>query len=321
VNGQEEAVGPAGLDSGQLATSFGPYQPRTFAVKLATPSAKAAQPDWKPVALDYDVSVATRDNKPAEGCFDCDPNEQESPQGRALPAEMLPSDVAYSGVQFHLGTAGNGTHNALTAQGQGIALPSGKFNRIYLLAAAFDGDQTGTFQVESDSTASRTDLKIEDWSGFIGQWDTRTWNERTFVLPTPPEPAANDHSPRAERIRQTRARVKERGPETRTEMEYSGMKPGYIKRAPVAWFASHNHAPDGSNQAYSYCYLFAYEMDLPEGATRLTLPNNPHIRILGATVANEPEKVSPAWPLYDTIDRSNVDMSRWKVAGTPALAH
>jgi hypothetical protein len=44
------------------------------------------------------------------------------------------------------------------------------------------------------------------------------------------------------------------------------------------------------------------------------LPDNPHIRILAATVANEAEKVSPAWPLYDTLDRQNVDMSRWTVA-------
>jgi hypothetical protein len=46
----------------------------------------------------------------------------------------------------------------------------------------------------------------------------------------------------------------------------------------------------------------------------MTLPDNPHIRILAATVADETEKVSPAWPLYDILDRSNVDMSRWKVA-------
>lgn len=314
VNGQEQPVGPAAVDSGQLTTSFGAYQPRTFAVKLGPPSSKAAVPESSPVALDYDASVATRDGKPAEGCFDCDPDEQDAPQGKALPAEMLPSDVAYAGIHFHLGAAGNGNHDAVTARGQGIPLPQGSFNRLYLLAAAFDGDQAGTFQVEGGPAPLRTDLKIEDWGGFIGQWDTRTWNERTFEVPTPPEPAANDHSPRAGRIRRFRAYVKEHGPQTRTVMDYTGMKPAYIKRTPVAWFASHNHGPDGSNQAYAYSYLFAYEIDLPQGAARVTLPDNSHIRILAATVANEAEKVSSAWPLYDTLDRQNVDMSRWTVA-------
>jgi alpha-mannosidase len=314
VNGQEQPVGPAAVDSGQITTSFRAYQPRTFAVKLEAPAAKAAPTDWKPVALDYDVSVATRDNKPAEGCFDCDPNEQDAPQGKALPAEMLPSDVAYAGIHFHLASAGNGTPDAVTARGQNIELPVGHFNRLYLLAAAFDGDHSAGFEVYSPSTSSHVDLKVEDWSGFVGQWDTRTWDERTVEVPVPPEPAADDHSPRAERIRRIRAYVKDHGPETETELVYTGMKPAFIKRAPVAWFASHNHAPDGSNEAYSYSYLFAYEIDLPPGATRLTLPDNPHIRVLAATVADEPESVVPAWPLYDTLDRSNVDMSRWQTA-------
>ena len=316
VNGQEQPVGPAAVDSGQVTTSFSAYQPRTFAVKLAPPPNKVAEPEPQPVALDYDASVATLDGKPAEGCFDCDPDEQDAPQGKALPAEMLPSDVAYAGIHFRLGPAGNATHDAVTARGQHIALPAGRFNRLYLLAAAFDGDQTGAFQLEGGPAPVRADLKIEDWGGFIGQWDTRTWNERSFEVPTPPEPAPDDHSPRAERIRRRRAYLKQHGPETRTVMDYTGMRPGYIKRAPLAWFASHNHGADGSNQAYSYSYLFAYEIDLPEGVTRLTLPDNPHIRILAATVANEAEKISPAWPIYDTLDRANVDMSRWKLAAS-----
>jgi hypothetical protein len=43
----------------------------------------------------------------------------------------------------------------------------------------------------------------------------------------------------------------------------------------------------------------------------LTLPNNPRIRILAATVADEVALLRPAQPLYDTLDRSNVDMKRW----------
>jgi alpha-mannosidase len=97
-------------------------------------------------------------------------------------------------------------------------------------------------------------------------------------------------------------------------MDYTGLKPGYIKRAPVAWFASHRHSEAGANEAYAYSYLFAYTIDLPAGATTLTLPNNPNIRILAATVSNESAAVTPVQPLYDTLDRVGVDMSRWQVA-------
>ena len=96
-------------------------------------------------------------------------------------------------------------------------------------------------------------------------------------------------------------------------MIYTGLTPGYIKRAPVAWFASHRHADDGSNEAYSYSYLFVYDLDLPAGATALVLPHNRRIRILAVTVANESPRVTPAHPLYDTLERAGVDMSRWRV--------
>jgi alpha-mannosidase len=312
VNGQEQTVGPARITNGDLVASFSAYQPRSFAVKLAPPHEKAAPVESKPVPLGYDTSVATLDDKPGEGCFDCDLNNQTAQQGNALPAEMLPSQINYGGIQFRLAPAGLGKPDALAAHGQAVKLPAGDFNRLYLLAAAYDGDQHGTFEVASPSTSSRIELKVEDWSGFIGQWDARTWTEKQVEVRVPPEPAADDQSPRAERARRIRAYVKEHGPIIRTEMEYTGLKPAYIKRAPVAWFASHRHEPGGGNEAYSYSYLFAYELELPAGATTVTLPDNAKIRILAATVAKEPPPVNPAQPLYDRLDRANFDLTRWK---------
>jgi alpha-mannosidase len=312
VNGQEQALGPATIQNGDLVASFDAYQPRTFAVKLAPPQAKVAAPESRAVALSYDASVATLGGKPGEGCFDCDLNRQTSEQGNALPAEMLPPQIAYGGIQFQLAPASLGRPDAVTAQGQKIQLPSGSFNRLYLLAAAYDGDQEATFEVASASTVSRIGLKIEDWGGYIGQWDTRTWTEKKVEVPVPPEPAAGDKSPRAERARRMRAYVKEHGPIIRTEMECTGLKPAYVKRAPVAWFASHRHGPGGADEPYSYSYLFAYELDLPAGAATLTLPDNKKICILAATVAKQSPRVTPAQPLYDTLDRANVNMARWK---------
>jgi len=327
VNGQEQPVGAATVEKGELAASFTAYQPRSFAVKLAAPASLAAPAESRPVALPYDASVATRDGKPAEGCFDCDPDSQDAPQGNALPAEMLPVEITYGGVHFRLAPAGAAgptgatKPDAVTAEGQKIPLPAGHFNRLYILAAAYDGDQTATFEIQSPSTTVHEGLQIEDWGGFIGQWDTRTWTEKQVEIPTPPEPAPDDKSPRAERARRIRAYVKEYGPRFRTEEIYTGLVPGYIKRAPVAWFASHRHADDGSNQAYSYSYLYAYDVDLPAGATALVLPNDRRIRILAVTVANESPRVAPAHPLYDTLDRAGVDMSRWRVVQATSSAN
>ena len=312
MNGQEQPVGPATVNDGELVTSFTAYQPRTIAVKLAPPASKLPEPVSQPVELTYDASVATFDGKPGEGCFDCNPNIQDAPQGKALPAEMLPSDIAYAGVHFHL--APGGSPDAVTARGQTIPLPEGKFNRLYILAASYGGDQTNTFGVSSRSTVSHVSLPIEDWTGFIGQWDTRKWNERRVQLPVPPEPAANDKSPAAERARRIRAEVKEHGPTIETHLDYTGLEPGYIKRAPVAWFASHRHSEAAANEPYDYSYLFAYTVDLPAGSNSLMLPNNPHIRILAASVSDESSSATPVQPLYDTLDRANVDMSRWQVA-------
>jgi alpha-mannosidase len=258
VNGQEQPVGPVAVKNGALFASFGAYQPRTFALRLGIVPQRSATPSSQSLRLAYDASVASATGRPGEGCFDCDLNDPDAPQGGALPAEMLPEDITYGDIQFHLAPAGGGRANAVTARGQVVDLPSGDFNRLYFLAASYGGDQTGVFHLGGDSIA----LTIQDWGGFIGQWDNRTWSEQG---------------------------------------EYTGLKPGFIKRAPVAWFASHYHGPDGADQPYAYAYLFAYSMDLPAGATSVILPNNPKIRILAATAAKGPVPVVPAQPLYDTL--------------------
>src|SRR5208337_689114 len=160
----------------------------------------------------------------------------------------------YGGITFHLGPPWKDHANALVTRGQSIPLPAVKFNRVYILAAA-DGDQKGTFRLGNTSV----NLNIQDWQGYIGQWNNRTWVEHKFEVPTPPEPA------------------------------------------PVAWYASHHHTAQGGNEVYAYCYLFAYSMDIPEGATTLTLPDNEKIRIMAITVADQAGSLRPAQPLYDVL--------------------
>lgn len=275
VTGQETPLGKAAVTDGELVTNLGPYQLRTFAVKLAPARERMTAPRWQPVALPYDLAAASAAGRKSSPGFNA--------AGESLAAEMLPREIAYAGIRFRLARAATGEPDAVAARGQTIPLPAGKLNRLYLLAASADGDQKATFRVGSKSV----DLTIQDWGGFIGQWDIRTWNQREEAMP--PRPGARTGAP----------------PRKRTVLEYTGLAPGFIKRAPVAWFASHWHTSDGANEPYSYSYLFAYAIDLPAGARSLTLPANDKIRILAVSVAAGAGEVHPAQPLYDTIDRAS----------------
>jgi alpha-mannosidase len=81
----------------------------------------------------------------------------------------------------------------------------------------------------------------------------------------------------------------------------TGIKPGYIKRADLAWYCSHHHNAAGGNVPYRYSYLFAYPIDLPAGARTIKLPENGKIRILAISVAEENPEVKPVQPLYDVL--------------------
>jgi alpha-mannosidase len=257
VNGQEQPVGPANVNHGSLVTSFSAYQPRTFAVKLASASATAAAVKSEPVSLHYDLAIASNDGTKSQAGFDGN--------GNTLPAEMLPERITFNDVRFQLAFAKTGSPNAVVAKGQTIQLPAGNHNRVYILAASADGDQNATFKVG----AAAVELNIENWGGFIGQWDDRQWSSK--------DTSHDDYG------------------------QMTGLKPAYIKRADLAWYCSHHHNAVGENVPYSYSYLFAYPIGLPPGAKTLTLPRNEKVRILAISVADENPAAKPAQPLYDVL--------------------
>ena len=278
VNGQELPVGAASIVKGQLVTSLGRFQPRTFAVKLAQPSMKLSAPRSHLVPLPYDLAGANRDGERSKHGFDG--------EGFALPAEMLPRDIPYAGIVFRLAPADG--PNAMIPRGHTMVLPRG-VRRLYVLAASAVGDQEVEFRVGNQPV----NLKIQSWSGFIGQWDDRQWKQTEVVVQprTPPPDIPPDIAAQLQR------------PRTRRELygEMIGITPGFIKRAPLAWFASHRHTVEGKNEAYAYSYLFAYTIDVPANAKTLTFPDNDQVRILAITGSDERAWLKPAHPLYDTL--------------------
>jgi alpha-mannosidase len=274
VNGQEQPVRPATVTSGELVTSFGAYQPRTFALQLSAPTAKAVAVRSAPVKLSFDAAVASNDGQHSETSFDG--------KGNAFPAEMLPLEISFNDVRFQLAPAKTGAPNAVIAKGQTINLPAGQFNRVYLLAASADGDQSAAFDVGGKPV----ELNIQDWGGFIGQWDDRQWTGTNLDV---------DHAKYG---------------------EMTGLKEGYIKRANLAWYCSHHHDADGKNVTYRYSYLFGYPIDLPPGTKSIKLPQNDKIRILAISVAEENPAVKPAQPLYDVLPSTNAQPGGTTYAGS-----
>jgi len=286
VNGQEQPVGPASVHDGALATSFTPYQPRTFALRLGASATKLASIQSQPAALQYDLAVASNDDtKTIGGGFDG--------KGNAMPAEMLSEHINYHGVQFNLAPAKTGSLNAVVAKGQTIHLPAGRFNRVYILAASADGDQTASFRIGERPVS----LKIQDWGGFIGQWDTRVWKD----LPQTDWAISANHAvwPPPNMAQREKA-----DPIPSYPQDYVGLEAGFVKPAGLAWYASHHHTVDGLNEPYQYSYLFAYSIDVNANEKALTLPDNSKIRILAVSVARENPELKPAQPLFDTLNRT-----------------
>ena len=306
VNGQEQPIaGSPTITNGAIETSLAPFEVASWAVTLGPLATHESAPASTAVTLPYDAATATTDGTHSSGGFDA--------KGEALPAEMLPSTIAYDGITFTLPPAKTGTPNAVTARGQTIALPAGRHTRAYILAASADGDRTATFRVGS----TPVELTIQDWGGYVGQWDNRIWKH---VDPTPAEIAQFEQQ-QAQREAQARARIDSvaraggdttalaaqmrrfggRGRTPRGRDEFAGLTPGYIKPASIAWYASHKHTADGANEYYEYSYLFAYPIEIPAGAATITLPNDPAIHVLAITVANEASPATPAAPLHDVF--------------------
>lgn len=269
VDGQERPIGKAALQNGGLVFDMKAFGLKAYALKLAAAPTAAKPVTSQVVALAYDADVASTRAQRNDGSMNA---------SGAYPAEIFPTQINRGGVDFQFGSTADGKKNALIAHGQNLELPAGNFNRVHLLAAA-DGDTTGEIKIGS----MKWSMDVPDWTGYIGQWDNRLWDN----------------------------------PEHKIDLEPSqppiGLVPGYIKRTPVAWFATHHNTPTG-DAYYGYSYLFEFSYDLPAGAKTLTLPDNSKIRVLAVSVANEPAEVALAAPLYDTLDDHRAD------GGSPVIA-
>ncbi len=80
----------------------------------------------------------------------------------------------------------------------------------------------------------------------------------------------------------------------------------YVKKDNIAWFADHHHIHYPSeNAAYEYAYIFKYEIDVPQGAKTIKLPDNDKIKIFAITVAQKKgDDVHFLQPLIDDFTKA-----------------
>ena len=286
VNAAEESVGPATLEGGRLAFDLKRYQPRSFAVTLGPAPARVLPIVSLPVELPYNLDGVSSDADRQDGDFDG--------LGRTLPAELLPQAVDLGGVTFKLGPATPGARNVVVPKGQRFTLPPGGHDRLYLLVSAVGGDERGIVSFERQGAPRlASGFVAPEWEGPIGQWDSRLASDR--LLREVVVPAIEGQSWTSDAIWQDMV-LKVDG--TGRLVGAARIKPGFVKRAEVAFVATHRHGR-GGNEPYILCTVFKVGVDIPKGATAFVLPASARLRLLAVTLAKQTrDETQPASLLY-----------------------
>ncbi len=144
VDAQERPIGTAIVDKGSLVhIVFGISPPRTFALRLNAPASQARQRySQSPVALQYDLAVATNDDtKTNGGGFDGKGNalHRGNTARYSQPITMCGSNFARSKTntsECHCGQEDRRSN-----------CPQDRYNRVYVLAASADNDQMADFLI------------------------------------------------------------------------------------------------------------------------------------------------------------------------------
>ncbi len=277
INAAEEDISSINLPKikdGKLIFDLSAYQPRSFAIKLQRASQRISAPQSTALVLPYNLDGVSTDLNRQDGDFDG--------KGRTIAAELLPSTLALDGIDFKMGETASGAKNVLSCEGQRIALPKGDYKRLYFIAAAVNGDTDASFGFTKRSGATQTfTLKIQEWSGVLGQWDTRLKDDYIAREVFAPAEVLAGEKWSLEHIQNQM--VMRLAADNRID-GLENLRPAFIKRDEVAWVGTHRHSPNG-NEPYIFTNLFKYELEIPKGATTLVLPNNPKLRIMAVSAA------------------------------------
>ncbi len=277
VNGQEESIGSPLPLRGPMLSSFTPYQPRAYALKLSPSKLKTPEkPQYQPLKLEYNLDGISTDDNKTDGDLDG--------HGNTLAGELLPDTVWFQGVPFVIGPKTAGQFNVMECKGQLVAADQQgivKFLVVSTLQSVVDSFRwvstaVGPYSPPPGYKPWSSSFKFPEYRGSIGQWNNRMRNGQFTNIGTE-------------------------------------IVPEYIQRDAVGWFGTHYHKSTGENS--KYLYSIAYVVSVPIGAfSELYLPNNGNLKVLAATLKRRAlikwgkdfglvdAVVTPAQPLYDVAD-------------------
>ena len=136
ADGTEKSIGSAEFSGNGLSVSIKPYSIKTFKVRLKSSGEDAYQLQYASLRLSYNCKCSSFNEFRGEADFE---------SGYSFAAELLPESLTVNGIPFQLGE--KDAANGMTCNGDTIVLPEGKkYNKLYFLAAATDGDYAATFR-------------------------------------------------------------------------------------------------------------------------------------------------------------------------------
>ena len=162
IDGVEEPNGNVTVTKGILTTSLTTYQPKAFAVTLAPAKGKLPpSPVAQSIPLPFDLDGISSDDSRTNGNLDG--------LGNTLSGDLLPESIVHLAIPFAIGPKTADAKNVVSCNGQAIALPTGQFNRLYLLVTAVGGPTIGTFSIDTQSVT----VAVQDYAEKLGQWNNR----------------------------------------------------------------------------------------------------------------------------------------------------
>lgn len=171
INGREQNVGTINFAGNKITFNLTKYQPRTFAVKLASNSnATLSEPESRKAQLAYNVDVMSLDENKRDGRFGTTPY--------VFPGELFEDELVVDGVKFDIGPSAVRQKNAVQCEGQQIDIPQSASNRkLYILAASQNtlGSPNSNFAIDGVQKS----INVEYFAEQVGSWGT-VFSERQY---------------------------------------------------------------------------------------------------------------------------------------------
>ncbi|MGB0717089.1 MAG: glycoside hydrolase family 38 C-terminal domain-containing protein, partial [Phycisphaerae bacterium] len=261
VDGQERFLRKLIPTGNRFVIDVPAYGLRTFAIALSAPdAAKGKLVQGVPVPLPFNLDGVSADSDFSSGAVTAD--------GKSYPAEQFPSSLVDQGIRFELGSAVGDEKQLLACQGQKIQLPNAVMRdqprTLHLLVA-------GTQDVSAPCRiGNRTQtIHAQRWAGFVGQWYDRVWDREHGKV------------------------------DYKCDGQVRSLLPAFMKKAPIAWFATHRHDPEDGNEAYHFTYLFHEVLSIPAGVSEIELPFDERVLIAAASLST----AEIARPLHALVDQ------------------